>query len=301
MKKIEKLSVTVAVSAYNEEVNIKSFISSVLEQEETFFNVDKFLIISDGSTDNTVKIAESFKSTKIVVKKYKRRLGKSTRLNEIYELLESDFLVQSDCDVIFAHPFVIRDILLPFINDKRIGMCGGNPFPINGVTYVEKAVNYMNEVFINFRNKVDVFSADGRLLAYRKNLVKKISVPTDMIANDVYTYYCCLKSGYKYKFVPSAMVYFRSPQTIKDYVRQTVRFSAAPIRMKTYFNKSIVEKETYISLVSVYKCMLGQFIKHPISFTTIFVLSKYCQYIAIKNERRLIAVWDMANSTKKLN
>ncbi len=304
MSKLQIPTVTVAVSAFNEEKNVKSFLKSVLSQKEDNFLLERILVISDGSSDNTVKLAKSFKSSKITVKNYKERTGKSTRLNEIYSTLTSDILVQSDADVVFSHPFVIRDIIQPIIKDEKAGMCGGNPEPLKGETLTERAVNCTSEVYRSFRSSVrggnNSFSADGRLLAFRKELVKKILIPRDMISNDKYTYYSCLIQGYNYRYVESAVVYFRSPQNIKDQITQVTRFKAGKLRMSRYFPASLVKHEQYIPRILLLKNLLIQFIKHPILCSYIFIINRYCQYLAHTKEKSLGAKWAIAYTSKSL-
>src|SRR5258706_1249624 len=300
MKKL--FTVTIAISAYNEEQNILVFLKSALKQKESNFRIEKILILSDGSTDKTVEKAKSLHSKKIIVIDDKNRIGKSSRLNQIYSLLESDILVQSDADVEFSHPYVLSDIIKPLINNKKIAMTGGNPHPIPGKTFVERAVNCTFDAYVDLRQSVrggnNVFSVDGRILAYKKDLVKKINVPEDMIANDAYTYFCCLTNGYNYKFVKSAVVLFRSPTTFKDQVRQNTRFLAAEARMSKHFPKKLVKSESYIPRILFIKNTVTQFIRHPIICTYIFVVNRYCQIQAYIKESTLNAKWDMAYSTK---
>jgi len=301
---MSKPTVTVAISAYNEGKNIKAFLNSVLSQKQDGFKLEKILIISDGSTDSTATLIRAFRSKDIELHEYKDRQGKSKRLNEIYTCLKSNILVQSDADVIFSHPFVIRDIIKPIIKDRTIGMCGGNPIPLKAETFTEKAINLTCEVFIKFRKSIrggnNVFSVDGRILAYQKEFVKKLYIPYDMIANDAYTYFCCLTLGYKYKFVESAVVLFRSPQTLKDQIRQNTRFLAAPIRMTHYFPKELIKREMHIPLNVLLNKLLMQSLKHPILCTYIFIINRYCSIRARILEKKLNAKWDIANSTKKL-
>lgn len=301
----KKLStVTLAISAFNEENNIVAFLKSVLKQKEKGFRLEKILIISDGSNDKTVEMAKSVKSKIITIIHNKERLGKSTRLNQIYSLLTSDYLVQSDADVIFSHPYIIRDIVAPLIKNKKVGMCGGNPYPIKGKTFVENAVNTTFFAYAGLRKTVhggnNVFSADGRLLSYRKALVKKILIPYDMIANDAYTYFCCSTNKYQYRFVQTAVVLFRSPQTLKDQIRQNTRFLATKTKMIKYFPKSLVKKEYSIPGRLLIKNLAVQFLKHPIECVFIFIINRYCHVRAIIKEKSMTAKWEMADSTKSL-
>ncbi len=302
MNKKKLSTVTVAISALNEGQNIDSFLRSVLNQKEEGFVLNKILVISDGSTDDTVKKVKSLKSPKIILKDYADRTGKSNRLNEIYTGLSSDILVQSDADVIFSHPYVIRDIIKPLQSENNVGMCGGHPKPSMAITFVERAVNCSFEVYDGLRgimnNGNNSLSADGRLLAFKKELVKKIRVPLDMISNDAYTYFCCITLGYEYRYVESAVVHFRSPQTLKDQIKQNTRFVSTSRRMARYFPKEVILREDYIPRDLLYKRMIVQLIRHPILGSYIFLINLYCRLRSVTAEKKLTAKWPMAYSTK---
>ncbi len=297
-------TVTVAISAYNEGQNLTAFLKSVLAQKEQGFLLKNIWVYSDGSTDNTVKIARSIKNRKIKIFVYKKRLGKSTHLNKIYKDLTSDFLVQSDADVVLAHPLVIYNMIRPLVTGKKVAMCGGNPIPEKGQTFIENAVNYSFNAYAPLRKILrggnNIFSADGRMLSYKKELVKKINIPATMIANDVFTYFCCKTFGYKYKHVEIAIVHFRSPQTIRDQIKQNTRFVAGKERMKEYFNRNLVSFEFSIPRRMLFGLMLYQLIQHPIHCVVIFVINSYCRFKASTTDQKMTALWKVAASTKLL-
>lgn len=298
-------SVTVAVCAYNEQDNIAHFLRSVLKQKQQGYVLEKILVISDGSTDQTNATVKKFESRHSIVEFIESpvRLGKSMHLNTIYQRLSSDILVQSDADVIWKQ-HVVKSVIAPIVQNPKIGMCGGNPQPLQGSTFVEKAVNMTTKAYIPLRWLVrggsNIFSADGRLLAYRKETVKKIIIPDDMIANDMYTYFACLSLGYFYTFVPKAIVYYRSPQTMRDQVRQNTRFLAARIRMEKYFSKHVLRREFYIPGNLLRKNMITIFGENPLMAAYIYLLNKYCSVNAILQEKQLTGVWPIAHTTKRL-
>lgn len=296
--------VTVAVVAHNEAGNIRPFLLSVLHQRGIGFQLEKVLVYSDGSTDETVSIVNSLKCPKIRLIARSRRIGKSSRLNRIYRSNASDILVQSDADVVFAHPLVVHDLIQPLITDPHVLMCGGNPTPIAGRTFTEKAVNCTTQAFEQFRQRVrggnNVFSADGRLLAFRREFAQKIEIPSSMIANDMFAYFSCLTAEGEYRYASTAVVYFRSPQTLMDHIRQNTRFLAARRRMEQYFPKHLVDDELRIPLNLTIKTLMKQFFRHPVLTSYIFLVNRFCAFRAKLVEHTLDARWPLAQSTKLL-
>lgn len=299
-----KPTVTVLVIAYNEEKNIIRLLNSILVQKETNYKLEKVVVISDGSTDKTVSLVQSLNSAKIDLKSYKVRIGKSSRLNQIYLNFTSEILVQADADVVFSHKFVIADLVKPLTKNKEVGLCGGNPEPYPAHTFIENAVNATVQSYLPLRLVLrggnNIFSADGRLLALKKELARKITIPPDMIANDAFVYFSCLNLGFKYRHVPKAVVNFRSPQTLKDQINQNTRFVAGPIRMMKYFPKTLVEREYSVPFYLSMKYKINQFILNPFGCITIYLINTYCRLKARLIENRLNSKWDIAVTTKKL-
>lgn len=299
-----KPTVTIAVCAYNEQENIEAFLESCNAQKEDGFQIEQIWVHSDGSVDNTVRVVKSLRNAKVKLWEHKKRVGKATHLNQIYRLLKTDFLVQADADVIFAHKFVVRDVIEPLLTNPSVGMCGGNPEPLEGTTFWERICKVAFEPYQQFRSEVrggnNAFSSVGQILAFKRELVKKITVPQDMITNDIYTYFCCLSLGYKYKFVKSAKVLFRSPQNLRDLIKQNTRFQIGCKRMFDLFEPQLVEWELSVPRWLLYKKLLGQFFKHPLHAGAYYLVNSYCRVKTSFMSMQMDARWPIAQSTKKL-
>lgn len=92
-------TVTVLMTTYNCASYIKEAINSILNQTYGDF---EFLIIDDGSTDNTSEVVKSFNDTRIVYKIIEH-VGRSIALNYGLSIAKYDWISIMDADDI-AHP-----------------------------------------------------------------------------------------------------------------------------------------------------------------------------------------------------
>lgn len=306
MTKINKKNIqciTIATSALNEEGIINSWIKSVLMQNEENYKIENIIIHSDGSTDKTAKIINDFKDPRIVFHDHKKREGKSARLNEIFHESNSDLLILSDADMVMSHNNVIRDVLHPLLDNSKVMMTGGNIIPVPPKTFTEFAALCTVKAYLNIRNQFkggnNMFSATGGLLAYRKEFYKSIKIPKSMIGDDVFTYFLCLSKGYLYRYVESAIVEYRLPQTLKDYINQRTRSTATRIRQVKYFGKKIIGEEYAVPKLLKYGYMIKVFINHPLHCVYIFIINIYCTVRAYLGEKNMDGKWEMIVSSKR--
>jgi glycosyltransferase involved in cell wall biosynthesis len=89
------MKVSVLMPAYNCQKYIADSINSVLSQN--FFDFE-IIVLNDGSTDETVKIVESFHHSKIRLVHNPRNLGLAGVRNRLLELATGDFLAWQDSD-----------------------------------------------------------------------------------------------------------------------------------------------------------------------------------------------------------
>ena len=148
-----KPTVTVAVSAYNEEANIKRFLESILVQKELGFKIEKIIVISDGSTDSTVFSIESIKDKRIILLKHNKRRGLAFRLNEAFNISESDILIKFDADVILANELVIANLIKKF--GSNVGLVGGFRKAISTGTFIEKVHMLGDDIWHNSKKTIN--------------------------------------------------------------------------------------------------------------------------------------------------
>lgn len=286
---MNKLKIIVATSAFNEENNIKVYIKSVLKQNTPNFKLEKILIVSDGSNDGTVQIVEKFKSKKIRIIDYKIREGKSKRLNQIFKNLTSDLLVLFDADIIIPNNRVVENLLKPF-EDKNIGLVGGNMKPLKGRNLVERSINCGARIYERLRAKGYYPSGfDGRILAMSKKFARCVKIPEKMPGSDEFLYLIAHKLGFNTKYQKNAVVFYKSPSTIKDQIYQNTRFTASHKYIKKLFGNNFPESYK-LPLMLYLQETSKELIYHPKEVFLIFIINTFCRiklFISSQNLREL--------------
>jgi glycosyltransferase involved in cell wall biosynthesis len=135
---INNPKVTVLMPVYNGEKYIKEALESILQQ--TFIDFE-FLIINDGSTDNSVSIIKSFNDNRIRLIHNEKNSGLVYSLNKGIGLSNGEYIARMDCD----------DVSIPERLEKQVGFLNSNP----GVSAVSAHIRFMN--------------ADGELTGYWDN------------------------------------------------------------------------------------------------------------------------------------
>ncbi|MFH1827615.1 MAG: glycosyltransferase [bacterium] len=106
--------VTVLMPVYNAEKFLKEAIDSILSQTYKDF---EFLIINDGSIDNSSKILKKYKDSRIKIINHKRNMGLIFSLNEGIKLATGIYIARMDAD----------DISLPLRIAKQVRFMENNP------------------------------------------------------------------------------------------------------------------------------------------------------------------------------
>jgi len=112
--------VTILMPVYNGAVYLRETIESVFNQTFTDF---VFLIINDGSTDQTEEIILSYSDPRIIYHKNEINLGLVKTLNKGIELVETEFLARMDADDLWVEDKLEKQIR--FLETRTdVGVCG---------------------------------------------------------------------------------------------------------------------------------------------------------------------------------
>ena len=124
-KKVKVPEISVIMPVYNSEVYLKEAIESILNQT---FKDFEFIIINDGSSDNSLRIISGFEDERIILINQKNK-GLIASLNKGLEIAKGEFIARMDSDDISLPERFEKQ--LKFMKRENIDICGGNFISIN--------------------------------------------------------------------------------------------------------------------------------------------------------------------------
>jgi len=112
-QKEKKRLLSILIPAYNEEKTIASLLKKVQSVDLSGMNVEKeIVLVDDGSTDDTVKIAKAFPDIKVIV--HDRNRGKGAAIRTGIQKSKGDIIIIQDADLEYD-PDDYRNLLVPII------------------------------------------------------------------------------------------------------------------------------------------------------------------------------------------
>lgn len=167
-------TVTVIITAYNEEKDIRTKLENTLQIEYPKDKID-ILVASDGSTDKTDEIVKEFANQGVKLFRQEGRVGKTTTQNNAVAQATGEIILFSDATTMYQ-PNVLTE-MLPSFADESIGCVAGKLIYVDvGETSIGKgAKSYWNyETFLkeNESRACSLIGASGCLYAIRREAYK---------------------------------------------------------------------------------------------------------------------------------
>lgn len=295
-----KLTVSIGIPAYNEEANIGKLLEFFSSEKEDIFQILEIIVISDGSTDNTVNEVKKIKDKRIKLIIKPIRQGKPASLNKIFSIFIGDILITIDADCIPKRNTV--NVIAKAFNKSKASLIGGNPIPLNskGILFssLKSRNDLVSKVINNWNNGDNVYASQGRILALENKFAKKLKLPST-IAIDSFLYFTCKYNKKKFIYLKDAKVYFRLPRFLNDHIKQSARFNLSKEKMVKIFGRKV--KEDYkIPTLILFKCFMQEITvsRGIISYLFLNLVSNIIQTFSEKRKYDN-ALWKISYSTKK--
>ncbi len=299
--KNKKVGIAIGISVYNEANNIEALLNSLLKQKNKSFNLEKILIVIDGSTDQTFNKIKKVKSPLLQIINGEKRLGKSTRTNQIFSLLENEIVLLLDGDIHIYDDYLIEELIKPMLNNKNIQLTAGNDIPVNPKNWTERIANKGIQIWKDVRDNkknADIYYCGGPVRAFGKKLYKKIILP-DSSQENSYAFLFCIQEGFEFKYAESAKIYYRTPSILIDFAKQTLRFLQSEKVQKNYFGDSLVRRYYVINNFDRLGSLMRNIIKDPLFTAQFFLFDLIMKVVNLFMPIKDGSVWENISSTKE--
>lgn len=245
---MKKLTVTIGIPAYNEEVNIGHLLGELGRQHSPYLTIKKIIVASDGSNDTTVSVAQKSKVANLEVIANRQRAGLVAILNQIIDRTNTDILILFNADILLADTSYLEKLVAPILtNSAEMTASFIKPLPAQGffehVLFVSNQVK--NILFQNFKGGNNVYTCYGPAQAFAKKFYRKLTFTHDD-GEDMYAFFKCLRLGFRFRHIPESVTYYRLPTTLSDHLKQSIRYQGAQKDMFKMFPPILVTRELYI-------------------------------------------------------
>ena len=207
--------ISIIIPAYNEEVKIKDTLESIKGIEE----INEIIVVDDGSTDKTTKIASEVNSEKIIVLKLDKNRGKGYALNYGLKIAmkNADIIGFLDADL-GSSANDIKKLISPIINDEADVIIAKFP-PAKkkgGLGFVKGLAK--ESVFEMTGVELDATLSGQRL--FKKEVLEKFDEIPFGYGVEVGMTIDILKYGYKIKEVLVNMTHNETGRDLKGFIHR---------------------------------------------------------------------------------
>ena len=223
----KKYSVSVLVPAFNEQESIKGTVESVLKSDYKYLK--EIIIINDGSTDSTLKIARQLEKKYSKVKVFnKKNSGKADSLNKALKIAKGELIAIVDADS-YPDPNALSS-MVGYFNDEKTGAVTTRILVRNRNNFIRKmqAVEYK---IIAFTRKLlgfldSIYVTPGPMALYNKSVLTKIKgFDRKNMTEDIEITWRLIHEGYKIKMSFLSKASSVAPDTLGKWFKQRIRWN----------------------------------------------------------------------------
>jgi cellulose synthase/poly-beta-1,6-N-acetylglucosamine synthase-like glycosyltransferase len=323
-----KKRVTVGIPSFNEEVDISNLLQSLVtldrpmsrpgsknysskRKENGSVKTEKVLnpildfiiseiIISDDSSDNTCRTVEAIAaenpSPVIKLLHHNTRRGVPAAWNEIFRQATGEIIVLYDADIITDQHTTSH--LVDSIRDD-IGLCASNPKPLLSKTsMISRASTFIAHWLSSVRKRgLSQYTVMGRALSISSNIAKRIVIPENVIALDLYLQCKVLEQGFNVVYNDGAVVYFKSPNNMLDFSSQILRATNGHKQIKRVLGGFCHRLDFQTQVVTTFKSVIND----PKGAICLVICYLLLPYYSMKLTDVNSVNWHIATSTKSQN
>jgi cellulose synthase/poly-beta-1,6-N-acetylglucosamine synthase-like glycosyltransferase len=240
---IDRPLVSIIVPGKNEGKHIYKLVMSMREQSYTNF---EFIVIDDGSDDDTERICKSLQKNGMIDLFLRNdvRGGKASAANLGYRYSKGKIVVHLDADCSYDND-AIEKIIIPFYLDDNIGAVGGNVLVRNykeSLCATLQAIEYSDTISVGriTTSYLGIYRVvSGAFGAFKKEALDRVGGWDIGPGLDGDITVKLRKLDYKIAFEPEAICQTSVPNTFKKLVKQRLRWDKSIIRFRVRKHRDV--------------------------------------------------------------
>jgi len=216
-------SVSILLSAYNEEKNIAARLDNLLQLD--YPASVEILVGTDGCTDATNDLVRARPDSRLTLHAFPQRRGKPAVLRDLAGMARSEVLVFTDAAAVFA-PEALRKLVSHFA-DPNIGGVGGEIiFYHPGEETTDENVYWRMETFLRRRESLfdSCLGATGAIYAIRRELWPDI--PANTLVDDFVVPMRVREQRRRFIYEQEAVATMKLPPAVGDEMVRRIRIGA---------------------------------------------------------------------------
>ena len=282
--------------AHNEGANIGRLLGAMVSQRLARVVLTEIIVVASGCTDGTEAIVQEWaaRDPRIRLVVQLRREGKASAVNEFLSQAREKIVVLCSADLL---PGVdtIEQVVAPFA-DPEIGMTTCRPIPINDP---DKFMGFAAHLLWGIHHQINLkgFKA-GELIAFRKIFER---IPYHTAVDEASVEPVIRGQGYGVRYVGTAFVQNKGPETVKDFLRQRRRIYAGHLAIRDAVGYTV----STMSGLKILGLVLRNLDWRPRPFCwtwAVASLEVYGRFLGRRDykKRRDHSIWEIAMTTKEL-
>lgn len=238
--------VTVIVPAYNEEAGIEATIRSLVATD--YRGEVDFLVIDDGSVDDTYRIAASLGLPGVRVIR-QRNGGKPAALNTGIAHAQHEILIMVDGDTVFE-PSTIGNLIRP-LADPSVGAVSGNTKVGNRRGMIGRWQHIEYVIGFNLDRRAFellgcMATVPGAIGAFRRAALDSVGgVSLDTLAEDTDLTMAICRSGWRVVYEERALAWTEAPSSLRQLWRQRYRWCYGTLQAMWKHRRAVIEPGSF--------------------------------------------------------